>query len=231
MIFLFLSIGFALAHWYFVFREHRKGIVITKPPVMIFLILWVLFTIPDIFSRTVEIGLLPAWFLWGLVFGLIGDVFLMWPDRFFLPGLLAFLVNQVLYLIGFGTYYAPNEAPTIQGVLYIFFWITLMIVVYLLFRGMDRSGKTRMKLPVGVYAVIISMMVVAAIETFFFHWPRNASILVSIGAVSFYVSDIMNAWSHFVGDIRFGRLKIMSTYHLAQILITAGIVLAATAYR
>jgi uncharacterized membrane protein YhhN len=228
MLFLYLSIAFALANWYFEFRENRKGIYATKPPMMICLILWLLISVPDIALRSTQTGLLPLWFLLGLCFGLIGDVFLMWPKRFFLPGLLAFLINQVLYLIGFGTYYNPDQNTLLQSILYIIFLVILLIVVYLLFRGMDKRGTTRMKLPVGIYALIISMMVVAAIETFFYNWPLKASIFISVGALSFYVSDIMNAWSRFVGDIRLGRVKIMSTYHLAQVLITIGIVFAVT---
>jgi uncharacterized membrane protein YhhN len=228
VIFLILSILFALAHWYFTFKEIRKGIVITKPPVMIFLMIYLFTSVPDIAARVSEPNLFPLWFLLGLFFGLMGDVFLMWPDRLFLPGLVSFLVNQVLYVIGFGTYFNTQGNQVLQIIWYVVMLIVLLAVVYSLFKGMDENNMQRMKLPVGVYAVIITMMVISAIETFFFHWPVAASVLVALGAVSFYVSDIMNAWTRFVGPIKHGRFKIMSTYHTAQILITVGIVFAIT---
>ena len=83
-------------------------------------------------------------------------------------------------------------------------------------------------MPIGVYAVIITLMVVSAFETFLFHWPLLASVFVALGASLFYVSDIMNAWTRFVDPISSDRLKIMTTYHTAQICITVGIVLAVT---
>lgn len=228
MVLLILSIGFAIAHWVSIYKKSRLGILITKPLVMIFLIAWMLVTIPNVLYRTPSLNLLPLWFLIGLCFGLIGDVFLMWPERFFLPGLIAFLVNQVFYLIGFGTYFSTTGNSALQTSLYAIILLVLLATVYFLFRGMDKNGKGRMKLPIGVYAVIISLMVVAAFETFFFQWPLTASIFVASGASLFYISDIMNAWTRFVNPIPKDRLKIMTTYHAAQICITVGIVLAVT---
>ena len=228
MIFLVLSILFALAHWYFTFKDIRKGIVITKPPVMIFLMIYLLTSVPAITTRITEPNIFPLWFLLGLFFGLMGDVFLMWPDRLFLPGLVSFLINQILYVIGFSTYYNAGGNQLMQIGLYILMLAAVMVVIYLLFKGMEKNNMQRMKLPVGIYALIITLMVISAVETFFFHWPVTASVLVTLGAVSFYVSDIMNAWTRFVGPINNGRFKIMSTYHAAQILITVGIVFAIT---
>ena len=228
MIFLILSIMFALAHWYFTYKEIRIGIVSTKPPVMIFLMIYLFTSVPDIATRVSDPNIFPFWFLLGLIFGLLGDIFLMWPDRLFLPGLVSFLVNQVLYVIGFGAYYSVEGNQVPQVILYVVMLVVMLAVVYLLFKGMDENNMQRMKLPVGIYALIITMMVISAVETFFFHWPIVGSILVTLGAISFYVSDIMNAWTRFVGPIKHGRFKIMSTYHTAQILITVGIVFAIT---
>ena len=139
MIFLILSILFALAHWYFTFKDIRKGIVITKPPVMIFLMIYLFTSVPDIATRVSDPNIFPLWFLLGLLFGLLGDIFLMWPDRLFLPGLVSFLVNQILYVIGFGTYFsaAGNQVP--QIILYVVMLAVLLAVVYLLFKGMDKN--------------------------------------------------------------------------------------------
>jgi uncharacterized membrane protein YhhN len=92
--------------------------------------------------------------------------------------------------------------------------------------GLKASGKNRMILPVFVYAVIISYMLYAALNTLLINdWNYAAALPVSIGALLFYVSDILNAWHRFVVELPAGRLKIMSTYHVAQIALTAGVII------
>ena len=140
MVLLILAIGFAFAHWVSIYKKSRLGIMVTKPLVMISLMVWMLISIPNVLYRSTELNLLPLWFLMGLGFGLVGDVFLMWPERFFLPGLIAFLVNQVFYLIGFGTYYAAGGNTGLQTGFYVFFLLILLTTVYFLFRGMDKNN-------------------------------------------------------------------------------------------
>ena len=41
-----------------------------------------------------------AWFGAGLVFSLLGDIFLLFPFRLFIAGLVAFSLAQVAYIIG-----------------------------------------------------------------------------------------------------------------------------------
>ena len=53
-------------------------------------------------------------------------------------------------------------------------------------------------------------------------WLFTPSLWVSAGALLFYVSDIMNAWTRFVAPISNDRFKIMTTYHLGQIAISVG---------
>jgi hypothetical protein len=53
-------------------------------------------------------------------------------------------------------------------------------------------------------------------------WNLLSSILVSVGALLFLFSDIMNAWARFVALIPNHRLWVMSTYHLAQVCIAVG---------
>src|SRR4029077_17910759 len=51
-----------------------------------------------------------AWFVAALVFSLAGDVLLMLPQDLFVPGLAAFLVGHVCYVIGFWA--AGPSAPS-----------------------------------------------------------------------------------------------------------------------
>ena len=102
--------------------------------------------------------------------------------------------------------------------------LILGFVVYrYLAKGMDVTGKTNMKIPVAIYAIVISLMLYTAISTFFLDtWSFDQALLVAIGAILFYLSDILNAISRFVDIFPLHRLWIMSTYHLAQMCITIG---------
>jgi uncharacterized membrane protein YhhN len=44
------------------------------------------------------------------------------------------------------------------------------------------------------------------------------------GAILFYLSDLTIGWSRFVRDFRGSRLVVITTYHLAQILLVASLV-------
>jgi len=50
------------------------------------------------------------------------------------------------------------------------------------------------------------------------------AILVSIGAVLFCISDSMLAYDRFITKIPNAHVWIMMTYHMAQILIVAGVI-------
>ena len=66
------------------------------------------------------------------------------------------------------------------------------------------------------YIGVISAMVATAIGT--------RSPLVIAGAALFYCSDALIAWTRFIRDFRHGRLAVMVTYHLAQILLVLSLV-------
>ncbi|MBU0512106.1 MAG: lysoplasmalogenase, partial [Chloroflexi bacterium] len=74
-----------------------------------------------------------------------------------------------------------------------------------------------------IYALIISIMLYSALTTLLDdQWHYTSALWVSVGALLFCVSDIMNAWVRFVGPITNARVKIMLTYHLAQIALALG---------
>jgi hypothetical protein len=66
------------------------------------------------------------------------------------------------------------------------------------------------------------MLYSALLSLFDENWTMLPAVIVSVGAILFLISDIMNAWVRFVGPIKNHRLWIMSTYHLAQVGITFG---------
>ena len=223
---IFILIGcmiFAVLEWFFEFKKFKIGIYITKPTMMLLLISWVWFyadvpqLITGIESSTV------IWFIFGLIFCLGGDVFLMFPDRFFMPGLISFLLGHICYIVGFGMP-IPTPGNEIAAILIAVVLLFISGWVYVrLTAGMRNLGKERMRIPVLFYTVVITIMLFSALMTLFNDdWNLFSSILVSIGAILFLLSDIMNAWARFVKRVPNHRLWIMSTYHLAQLCIAVG---------
>jgi uncharacterized membrane protein YhhN len=148
-----------------------------------------------------------------------GDIFLMLPpERWFMWGLVAFLLWHIGYIIGF------RVISLVEGTLVPTIFLTLILVVVGLgiFRrlkdGLQSSGKDKMILPLAVYSVVISYMLFSVAYTFLDPaWSTTHAYIVMGGALLFYVSDILNAWERFIFSFINARLFIMSTYHLGQI--------------
>lgn len=227
MIFILLvCLIFAVLEWYFEVKKNQLGIYLTKPTMMILLISWVWFyaDVPQLLMGIESSSVI--WFIIGLIFCLGGDVFLMFPDRFFMPGLISFLLGHISYIVGFGM---PIPTPRNEMAAILIAVVLVFLAGWIFVRlaaGMQVSGKKRMRMPVLFYTIVITFMVFSALMTLFDDdWNHISSILVSVGAILFLVSDIMNAWVRFVAHIQNQRLWIMSTYHLAQLFIAVGAVL------
>ncbi len=159
----------------------------------------------------------------GLLFGLFGDCFLMFQTlhaSFFLLGLAAFLVGHLLYISAFYLDYKWNsniEKAYTRWALAIFGICCIAFYIYL------RPYLAEMKIPVMVYAFVISLMGIMAanrkgrVNTLSFK-------LVMWGAVLFIISDAVLAYNRFVLPFETSGLWIMSTYMLAQYLVTMGAV-------
>jgi uncharacterized membrane protein YhhN len=230
MALLFFAFGIAALEWFFEYKQNQKGIYFTKPAVMILLIAWAWLYVdmPALMLRYDTASMM--WFIVGLAFSLAGDVFLMLPDKFFMPGLLAFLLTHVFYTVGFEHLVPPEGSGLVAGVIAV---ILVVIAAWLYSRlaaGMEKSGKAKMRFPVLIYTIVITLMVYTALLSLFDpQWAVLSAVLVSVGAVLFLISDILNGWVRFVGPIREHRILIMITYHLGQFGIIIGASLHFTA--
>jgi len=166
----------------------------------------------------------------GLLFCLAGDVFInislvRISNRWFLAGLGAFLLAHVAYIASLNIPLAGFSLT----------WGTLMAVVLALaarrmlgaiLGGIRKKGLERMIVPVTVYGVVITLMVLSAMLTMYREtWGAAPSALVSLGAVLFYFSDILLAWNRYVQPVKNGRFYNMILYHLGQGLLLAGMLL------
>ena len=205
--------------------EHKKiqwAIYFTKPAMMVALIAWAL-TYSQVLASE---SMFP--FLWffmiGLVFCLAGDVFLMLPERFFLPGLLAFLGGHVFYIIGFGPILPPPGAYLPAAAVALLLIVLGAVIYRKLSQGMSASGNERMRGPVLLYSMVISLMLYAALTRGLGGaWDPTSALWVGVGVALFCLSDILNAWRRFVGHFPNARVMIMMTYHLGQIGLAVGV--------
>lgn len=205
----------ALATW----KQNRGLEFVVKPAVMILLIAYVWI------SAGVQGALL--WFALGMFFSLVGDVLLLWLDRFFLAGLAAFLLAQAAYIIGFNS---PASPVSMWGlVLALVVGLGTARVLRKILSALAAKGQARMKIPVTVYGVVIALMLLSAmLKLDDPAWKTGASALVAMGAFLFFMSDIVLAWLKFVTPIPNGRVINIGLYHLGQVCIAAGVVMQLT---
>ncbi len=148
----------------------------------------------------------------GLVASLAGDVFLMLGEKFFLQGLIGFLLAHVFYVIALAML-GVSGGPLLVGV-------AVVVVVAGIFgtrivRGAAQSERV-MAVPVAVYMSVISVMVVTAIGT--------GNPWAIAGSLLFFFSDACIGWDRFVAPLPARSLLVMVTYHVGQI----GLVLSLT---
>ena len=200
----------ALALW----KNWPKLEYVAKPAVMVCLFIWLYATA----------GLQGAllWFGIGVLFSLAGDIFLLSIDRFFMLGLIAFLIAHIAYLVGFNIPF-----PQTLGVWAIAIAIVIGVGAVRLLRRIVagvRSKKKRLVVPVIIYSAVITLILLSALLTLFRpEWDASAAYLVSLGAFLFYLSDIILAWNRFVSPIKNSRMLNIGIYHLAQIAIVIGV--------
>lgn len=194
---------------------HRLEYV-AKPAVIVVLMIWV----------TLATGLQGhmIWFGIGLLFALLGDILLMVPgERLFIPGLVAFFVTHVCYILGF-----QEQLLHLNGWSFVLLFFILLNGIRLLRRiagAMRARGQDSLVNPVILYGLVISLMLYAAMSTIFDPaWTTGASFFVSVGALLFWISDLMMAWNKFVSPAENRRVPSIVAYQLGQILLITGLI-------
>jgi uncharacterized membrane protein YhhN len=149
----------------------------------------------------------------GLVFCLCGDVLLALPQKkSFLFGLISFLLGHIFYIIGF--FYIAQESP----------WTWVGSVIFLVISGWVyirlRPNLGSMKVPVLVYVMAITVMISAAWSVLGdFYLTGLGRIMVFVGAVCFYISDVFVARDRFFKKKFINRLIGLPLYYSGQFLL------------
>lgn len=160
--------------------------------------------------------------LLALVFSLLGDFFLLdlIPGiNSFILGLSSFLLAHISYTLLFTNsikdLYHCFRVPVVVLSIFILLWAAT--VMYFLIPKLSD-----MLVPVSFYVLVIVLMVLSAISRYR-RVSRQVFYLVAAGAISFLFSDMVIAINKFGSTIAHERIIVMSSYILAQYLITEGI--------
>ena len=166
-----------------------------------------------------------------LFFSWWGDIFLMFPRNeaspnaklLFICGLVSFLIGHFNYIIHF-----IKEMKSITKVTVIvekpYLVLPFLLFIFLFLRLMYPTLGT-MKIPVTVYGIVITSMMLMAFNRK--NIVNSTSFyLVFAGALLFVFSDSCIAVNLFYKPFELARMVIMSTYIIAQFLIIKGILKA-----
>lgn len=151
--------------------------------------------------------------LLGLIASLAGDVFLMLPGDRFVPGLISFLVAQVLYIAAF-TYEGNGHAPAYFAIPFLLYGLGMLAFLW------KHLGDLRG--PVMVYMTVILLMGLQAANRHF-ETDQEGTLLALIGAYFFIASDSALALERFRGSWRSAPVWVLGLYYAAQTLIALSI--------
>jgi uncharacterized membrane protein YhhN len=186
--------------------------IITKALLMIILINWFTTETNDLLSP------IKKWVTVALCFSWLGDVLLLfqgkYPD-FFLFGLVAFLVAHIFYIVFF------HKIKTIEKVSSRAWLLIPMVIYYVVLISILYPHLGDMKIPVPIYGIVISFMLLLALHLLFIKNSKAGQWMVA-GAILFIISDSVLAVNKFYRPFESAGVFIMLTYGFAQLLITAG---------
>ena len=146
-----------------------------------------------------------------LVASLLGDVFLMLPGNYFIPGLASFLVAHLFYIALFrqGQSWFPSRRALLNV-------LTFGVAMYSLLWSSLQDPE--LKIAVAAYVIAISLMAAQAIGRAV-ALGDSASRWVAVGACVFMLSDSLIALNKFLQPLPLAPLWILLTYYAAQVLI------------
>jgi uncharacterized membrane protein YhhN len=210
-----ISLLVAIINWIADSKDWVTIKYVTKPSVILALIGW-LVLYGGLRGNTL-------YFIVGLCFSLFGDILFMLPKEQFIAGLIAFLFAHIAYILGLSSLrYVISAAGLILLLLVV---LNGFVIFSRISNGLTSSGQNTLRIPVLIYTIVIGGMLVSALLTMISpnsEWNPYSALLVSLGAILFFVSDSSLAWNKFVVQTKSMPIIIMITYHIAQITITLG---------
>jgi len=145
----------------------------------------------------------------GLLFSVVGDAALIWPEQYFVSGLIAFLLAQLAYLTAFtrGVRF-PARLPVL---------LLYLLVGAVLFLYLHAKLPAALVLPVALYALVLASMAAQAMGRYLV-LQTSAALLAALGGLFFMVSDSLLAIHRFRAPLPYDALLVLIPYYVAQAL-------------
>jgi len=179
--------------------------LLSKPVPVLALLGWLQDARPSPYRRWISLGLL---------FSLLGDILLAWPQDLFVWGLGAFLFAHLAYL---KAYLVDCRRPALLALaLALLAGVSLCSV-------MAAKGLGDLLIPVAVYALAISAMLWRALARLGTRISKGSAWLAAAGALAFVVSDSLIGIDRFVLPFGAAPYLIILSYWLGQWGITASV--------
>lgn len=141
-----------------------------------------------------------------------GDILLDLPDRYFVHGLLAFLVAHVLYITLFVRGWPRPLRPRVGQVV-----LAMLVIAHsALLLAWLAPALGALTVPATLYSGALTLMAVTAILAKF------AKPIVPFGAILFVLSDSMIAAGRFKTAVPLAAYLIWATYYAGQYCIAIG---------
>lgn len=211
---IFIIYFFILTVEFFALHFGLQTVQFFSKPLLMLILLVYFWTNTRNFIPQKNLIMLALFFSW------LGDIFLLFDKQkpqLFIFGLAAFLIAHLFYIVYFyqiGTKNAVKRKLNIPAAL------AVLIYVVSLFTLLAPNLGT-LQIPVAVYTLALSMMLLASIHAFDFNKHDFAKLCVA-GTSLFVVSDSLLAINRFYQPFAFAGVLIMLTYAVAQFLITVG---------
>ncbi len=149
------------------------------------------------------------WVLIGLMFSLVGDIALLWPQQGFLAGLVSFLFAHAAYLVAF-----TREQRLARRVLP---FLAYAVLAACLLAVLWPDVPAGLRGAVGGYVVFLAAMAAQTAVLWRCGTPRGVGL--ALGGALFVASDALLAFNKFSAPLPVASLLILGTYWLAQALI------------
>lgn len=187
--------------------------LVSKPALMLILIFY--FALSSQKLASVKFLILAA-----LIFSWLGDVFLLFDKiekSYFIYGLSSFLLAHLSYIFYFWFMRKINGVRKLPNI----FLLTGIVIYVSIFLAVLAANVNNLFIPLSVYALVISVMLIASLSAFDLKENIYGKICVA-GTFLFVVSDSVLAINRFVAPLPLAPFFIMLTYAAAQFLITEG---------
>lgn len=156
------------------------------------------------YGRIIFTGLVCSWF---------GDMFLLGDGRaFFLAGLVSFLLGHLAYIVAFSVH-GLNDKWTLCA------FLPIAAIALVVSAWLTPQVPADMVIPVRVYTFVISLMVTLA----FGAKGAGGPLLIPLGAVLFYLSDLSVASLQFTNPAFPHYVWGLPFYYTGQLLLALSV--------